>query len=95
MFTEEEEGQKSTSISEIVMTGVVDFFLIIFLNNYACEMRREFDVNFTSRVIQGLNYSTHRLYYSCAFPARGDLKEIFLQPYRAGMKMKIRKNYRQ
>ena len=27
---EEEEGQQSTSISEIVMTGAVDFFLIIF-----------------------------------------------------------------
>ena len=41
---EEEEGQQSTSILEIVMTAAVDFFLIIFLNNYACEMKREFDV---------------------------------------------------
>ena len=59
------------------MTGVVDFFLIIFLYNYACEMKREFDVISHHEVTHGLNYSTHPLYYSCAFPARGDLKEIF------------------
>ena len=40
---EEEEGQQSTSISEIAITGAVDFFLIVFLNNYAWEMKREFD----------------------------------------------------
>ena len=40
-------------------------------------MKREWH-NFTSRVIQGLKYSTHPFYNSCAlFPGRDDLKEIF------------------
>ena len=59
------------------MTGAVDFFLIVFLNTYAWEMKREFDVISHHEVTHGLNYSKHPLYYSCAFPARGDLKEIF------------------
>ena len=47
-------------------------------------MRREFDI--PARVIQGLSTYPSDIYL-CAFPAVIDLKEIFLQPYREGMKM--------
>ena len=92
------QGQQLASISAIIiMTRVVDFSIlsdICFSNNYALivKWRQNDIISYQSNPGLKIFHTSLILFIIMCLSSWGWFKRDFLQPYRAGMKMKIGKN---